>query len=386
MESISVSAVIPAYNAELYIEKAIRSLLNQTIHIDEIIIVDDGSVDCTCEIVEEIQREQSKVFLYKQVNAGASAARNKGISKAKGNWILPLDADDECSEQLVENYIGKIQNGDYAAVYTNFVQINETSEVISGIFSGYELRGNDGFCKMLIRNPIISPSGSMIKKTIYEEINGFDINVKYVEDVDFWLRLLANDFNIGHIEKPLISIRRHATNTTASIEITKAGEKILLDKYSISNIKEKIYKREYSIEDNHLDFANLLIRYEKWLEADEVLKANQVDKNNNRYISFLFIKSIVALHFKKLHLAKEYYFEILESNRQHGAAMNNLAVLYSLENQFSSAKELLSKVLEININYLDAHHNLMILSKDFIEYEELKFTWRELRPNLLHYQ
>ncbi|MFB5085886.1 glycosyltransferase [Psychrobacillus sp. PGGUH221] len=381
-----ISVVIPAFNAEAYIEESIESILKQTVKVNEIIVVDDGSMDRTRDIVKNIQNKHPEVFLYTQENAGASAARNIGISKATGNWILLLDADDQCAETLVKNYLGKIQDDNYVAVYTDFIQINESSGIISGVLAGQELNGNDGFCKMLIRNPIISPSGSLVKKSVFEEINGFDIKLNYGEDVDFWLQLLDNGFNIGHIAEPLIYIRRHNSNTTANIQITNVGEKNLLNKFSIPTIREKIYSRECPLEDNHLDFANLLIRSDKWKEADKLLRSIHIEYNNDRYINFLFLQSIIAINFKEFKLAMKFNEEILKKKPQHGAAMNNLAVLYSFDRNMELAKELLNKALRQNANYLDAQHNLAILSNEQVENNRLKFTSRELRETLLHYQ
>ena len=90
--SITVSAVIPAYNAGKYVGRAIESVLAQTRKADEIIVVDDGSTDDTAEVVE---RFGDAVRFIRQENAGASFARNTGIEAATSDWIAFLDADDE---------------------------------------------------------------------------------------------------------------------------------------------------------------------------------------------------------------------------------------------------------------------------------------------------
>ena len=90
--SITVSAVIPAYNAGKYVGRAIESVLAQTHKADEIIVVNDGSSDDTAEVVE---RFGGAVRFIRQENAGASVARNTGIEAATSEWIAFLDADDE---------------------------------------------------------------------------------------------------------------------------------------------------------------------------------------------------------------------------------------------------------------------------------------------------
>lgn len=377
-----ISAVIPAYNAEHYIEKAILSVVNQTDSVFEIIIVDDGSKDQTVAIVNKLKEQYEYIKLFQQTNAGASAARNNGISKAKGDWVLLLDADDECDVTLIKQYKDKINEKKYAAIYSEFVQIDETGERISDTFSGYELLGQEGFCQMFLRNPIISPSASMIMKSAFYQLDGFDTTIKYVEDVDYWLRLLLSDMNIGYVSQPLSFIRRHSNNTTANIESTRQGEKRLLDKFGLAVLKENIYARNYSLEDNHLDYINFLIRFEKWREAKELLEIMSIESSQSRYISYLFIKALVALHFEELYLAKELYLSIIVTNENHGAALNNLGVLYAMNGELEKARKLLLAAQKKYPGYMDASYNLKQLEVGNPNYH---FTKRELRKNLLRY-
>jgi glycosyltransferase involved in cell wall biosynthesis len=90
---MNVSAIIPAYNRRNYIERAIDSVLAQTVPVDEIIVVDDGSTDGTGDLVAHCYRD--KVRLIRQKNAGVSGARRTGIAAARGEWIAFLDSDDE---------------------------------------------------------------------------------------------------------------------------------------------------------------------------------------------------------------------------------------------------------------------------------------------------
>ncbi|MHC5141971.1 MAG: glycosyltransferase family 2 protein, partial [Planctomycetota bacterium] len=89
---MKISVVIPAYNAEKHIARAIESVLAQTRPADEVIVIDDGSSDATAEVVRSFG---DKVIFIQQENAGASVARNAGIEAATSDWIAFLDADDE---------------------------------------------------------------------------------------------------------------------------------------------------------------------------------------------------------------------------------------------------------------------------------------------------
>ena len=90
---MKVSAVIPAYNRGKYLQRAINSALAQTMPVDEVIVVDDGSTDGTAEFVESTYR--NRVRLVRQSNTGVAGARHRGIQEAQGEWIAFLDSDDE---------------------------------------------------------------------------------------------------------------------------------------------------------------------------------------------------------------------------------------------------------------------------------------------------
>ncbi|MCD7973503.1 MAG: glycosyltransferase [Candidatus Azobacteroides sp.] len=102
--SILLSIIIPLYNVEKYIEKCLRSIINQDIsqEVYEIIIINDGSTDKSYEIAQRIIRNYPNIFLFNQENAGVSAARNKGIIHAKGRYCMFLDSDDFLSSNALK--------------------------------------------------------------------------------------------------------------------------------------------------------------------------------------------------------------------------------------------------------------------------------------------
>jgi glycosyltransferase involved in cell wall biosynthesis len=105
-----VSIIIPAYNSEKYIEESIKSALSTKYSNFEIVIVNDGSTDNTQSIINKMVSENSVIRSYYQKNAGASAARNHAISKAKGEYILPLDSDNCISPDYVGEAVKVLDN------------------------------------------------------------------------------------------------------------------------------------------------------------------------------------------------------------------------------------------------------------------------------------
>ena len=100
-EIVKVSVVMPVYNAEAYLEEAIESILSQTLDSLELICVDDGSTDRSLDIIKEFQKKDARVRIITENNAGPSAARNKGLARARGEYIFFFDADDFCENTLL---------------------------------------------------------------------------------------------------------------------------------------------------------------------------------------------------------------------------------------------------------------------------------------------
>lgn len=103
MKSSFVSIIVPVYNAAKYIEECVLSILNQTYRNIEVILVDDGSDDESIMICDRWQKKDNRVQVVHQKNTGVSGARNTGIEKSSGEWIVFLDSDDKMDPQAIEN-------------------------------------------------------------------------------------------------------------------------------------------------------------------------------------------------------------------------------------------------------------------------------------------
>lgn len=167
-----VSAVIPAFNAERTIAAAIRSALDQTYPLAEIIVVDDGSSDRTGDIV----RTYPQVHLIQQDNRGVGAARNAGICAATGDWIAFLDSDDAWKPEKTA------------------IQVKEITEDAGVIYDN----GFDGvhFGALWHRQAHITPSGALVRKTALEEVGGFEEarTIMAAEDLHLWLKIALTDW------------------------------------------------------------------------------------------------------------------------------------------------------------------------------------------------
>ena len=127
-----ISVIVPAYNAETFIQRTLDSILTQTYTNIEVLVVDDGSQDRTAEIVESFVEKDSRVTLLKQKNAGVATARNLAIEKSRGEYIAPIDADDIWYPQKLEKQVQCMLEADQSIglVYAWSVRIDEDDVIV----------------------------------------------------------------------------------------------------------------------------------------------------------------------------------------------------------------------------------------------------------------
>jgi len=113
---VKVSVIVPVYNVELYLEKCLDSLVNQTLKEIEIIVVNDGSPDNSQEIIDKYAKEYKNIKAYKKKNGGLSDARNYGIKKASGEYIAFIDSDDYVRLDMYEKMYNKAKSGNFDMV------------------------------------------------------------------------------------------------------------------------------------------------------------------------------------------------------------------------------------------------------------------------------
>lgn len=119
MESKKVSVIVPVYNAEKYIEECICSVISQTYNDWELILVDDGSTDCSGCVCDELAKVDSRISVIHQENAGVTKARAKGVFSSTGNFVYFLDADDTIENDTLE-YMIALFNDEIDLVITDY--------------------------------------------------------------------------------------------------------------------------------------------------------------------------------------------------------------------------------------------------------------------------
>jgi len=230
--TLTFTVVIPVYNGEQFIAKAIESCLQQTLLPDEIIVIDDASTDRTEAIVSNIH---SNLVVYKknEQNRGPSFSRNIGIKMATSSWILFLDADDTFHRRKIEIINScLLSNADIKAIGHAFSVKNE-SEVDIRDFEKYKMPKPVTVLQMLLRNRMVTPS--LCVAAINQIL--FDEELKFAEDHDFILRT-AEAYGIWYLNIPLCTINRRplsAGGQSGSRWKMRKGEMKMYSKYCKRN-------------------------------------------------------------------------------------------------------------------------------------------------------
>lgn len=223
----SVSVIIPTWNREKVIEKALKSVYSQSRPADEVIVIDDGSTDNTQAIIEA-QFPQTR-YIY-QKNRGVSAARNRGISKAKGEWIAFLDSDDEWLPTKLESQLNKLaEQPDHKICHTEEVWIRNGKRVNQ--MDKHAKSGGWIFQKCL---PLcaMSPSSIIIHRSIFEQLGDFDETLPACEDYDLWLRVTA--------QHPVLFIKTAQINKYGGHEDQLSRKFWGMDRFRISALEKII--------------------------------------------------------------------------------------------------------------------------------------------------
>ncbi len=267
MQEPLVSVIIPAYNAEPYLRRAIDSILVQTYPCIEIIVVNDGSTDGTIELVNSYKNQP--IHLISKVNGGMSSARNTGLRAAQGEFIAYLDADDYWMPAKITSQVTLLQNHPEIG----FCSTSTKVETPDGFFV------NEWSCPniqistlhtIFINNSAIAGSASsiLVRKSIQDKAGMFDETLTGLEDTDMWIRYAAlSEYiciadTLTVILKRSQSVSRNLNNMRASAIAVYKKNRFLLD----STSQGRFWKKSY---------ARMLTDYAKW-EARENRKCRSL--------------------------------------------------------------------------------------------------------------
>jgi glycosyltransferase involved in cell wall biosynthesis len=242
-----VSIIIPCFNAEQYVGDAIRSALEQTYPRKEVIVIDDGSTDCSVEVIKTFE---SSIVWETGPNKGACAARNRGLQLAQGDRIQFLDADDWLYPQKLERQIACLQASPVATPVCD-ADVYKEGQVISRHTAPATC--DDSLIPLLAHQ--LQTSSPLHLKSNLLRIGGFREELPCAQERDLHLRLACHGWPIQRVAEPLYAIRR------LPVSVSSSYEKVLDQHAAIANrLRAILSERNAWTPDNARAIAGFLTR------------------------------------------------------------------------------------------------------------------------------
>lgn len=249
MMSELVSIIVPCYNHAQFLDEALQSVLNQTYNNWECIIVNDGSPDNTKEVASRWCKNDHRFLYLEKQNGGLSSARNAGITISKGEYILPLDADDILHESYLSKLVPELNQDKTLAIvscYSKFFLKNKENII-------HELKPvGTTYHALLFENCLIATS--LYRKVCWEEVGGYDENMKHgFEDWEFWIAITKSGWTFKVVEAFLFFYRKQKQSMLIDT----------LQNHRISNM-EYVFKKHKDLylkhHDNTIDYLLYLLK------------------------------------------------------------------------------------------------------------------------------
>ena len=222
----TITAVIALYNGAAYIQRALESILQQSLMPSEIIVVDDGSTDNGSEIVREVAERRFPVRIIVKENGGQGSARNLGVKSSTGGLIAFLDQDDAWYpnhlEELVKPFLENSPRLGW--VYSDLDQVDIDWHMVCHDFlqTMPTQHPKRDIVACLRQDMFILPSASLISRVAFDAVGGFDERLSGYEDDDLFIRIFRKGYTNVFIDKALSAWRIYAGSTSYSPRMAKS--------------------------------------------------------------------------------------------------------------------------------------------------------------------
>lgn len=311
MTRVDLSIIVPVYNVEKYLKQCLDSLINQTLDNYEIIIINDGSTDSSADIINEYCSINRNIKIINQKNSGLSAARNRGISEASGEYIAFIDSDDYICNDMMKVMLNHAKIYNLDLVVCNHEKVYDDSEkkevVYSDLEEGVLYSGNDLLKKFLINKITPNACDKIYKRDIFNKYNiVFPIGY-YHEDLLTMYKILSNIQVAAYINKDFYKYRCRENSITTSLKL------------------KNILDMEYIIDEINYMFNNLYINkqeLQKYIAAFNIINFNICvymsckikDKDSKIVLKRLFKKYLSLKLIKNKVLSLEEKFKFIVYN------------------------------------------------------------------------
>lgn len=292
-----ISIIIPVYNVEMYLAECVNSVLTQSYKNFEVLLIDDGSTDSSGDLCDELVTKDTRVKVFHKKNGGVSSARNYGMNKALGEYIIFLDSDDYWIENnILSLFVEKLQAGNLDVVRGEYVYVDGNSKRLSTsyqweghlnlkeqFFSSYEMMRyviNGRFFSWLF----------MFRKSAIDNFR-FDENRTFQEDIDFAIKVFSKNLRCGYLSIQFYAYRQRENSSISTPRVSnlegsfalcdvfheyayKVEDKRLTDYYiyigimmyywTLETVASDLYIRQYKEIEGSLSLISLRSKVYSW--------------------------------------------------------------------------------------------------------------------------
>ena len=216
------SIVVPVYNEERFIREALDSILAQTEPDWEALLIDDGSTDLSPEILNEYAQKDHRFRVFHQTNGGTSAAINKGLQEARGEWFCWLSGDDYFHPQKLEFHRRWMQEFPETSFFsTGYWIILPNGKKIEHASGWFKFENPAYHLIQLLHSNLVMGISICIKREVWLKFGEFDSKLRYSQDLDMWVRLMLNVPH-RHIPERTCTMRYHAGQDSVRFSLETA--------------------------------------------------------------------------------------------------------------------------------------------------------------------
>lgn len=342
---MKVSIIIPVYNSEKYIDRCLKSVINQSYRNIEVVVIDNGSKDMSVKIIKNYFNKDNRIKLYFSKTKGASVARNIGLEKATGDYALFIDSDDYVSEDYVEKMIKVIKNDKKTMVLCNNKEIWNNRIDERKLFKEIGTKSLEK--EVVIKEIAIGNAGLVCSKLIDLKVvkdNNilFDRNIKLSEDLLFFLEVTNYTEEFIYLDESLYFYDRRNEKSITRRYIDNAWDNNM---YLLDKVKEIISKSNLSENEKES------IIYNRLKQCISFAISNEVDniKFNNYRIRIKNIKKIINKNIYMKEIEKSGYTSFQEKFMISGVKSVNKSiwiiqllfifkVIFPIKNKISSIR------------------------------------------------
>lgn len=326
---LKVSVIIPIYNCEKYLTKCLDSLINQTYSNLEIILINDGSTDDSLNICNSFKKKYKNVVVVNKKNSGVSAARNDGLKKASGDYIMFVDADDWLDSNCLEICINYIKEYNVDIVMFPYIREYNNKSILRKLYKTDKLFEDKIEVEKEILSSLIGPSeneisdptnmerlnsvwGKLYKKDLVKKVKFIDFNKTIGEDLLYNLEIFNDANNSYYTEKTCYHYNKTNYNSITKNSPTNIMERWDFMYFNISNMIKKV-------EFDSLKKVELMERLERRIAINLLSVIQQFYNTKTKFFKKYmlirkllneekYIKSIKRIKIESMNLKWKIYF------------------------------------------------------------------------------